>query len=190
LAAPAPAPAAAAPAAAPAAPGSLLPADLLGGMLAGLLPAARRAAAPPASLADVLDPDAVVALVRADAPLRAALLPHLPEGQRDLAALVDTLRSPQLHAALGALSEALQQAGGGVAGPNADAALAGFGLDPADGRAARARGEGAVGAFIAALIAEAEHRRAAGAGAGGAGAGADAGGAGAGSGGAGGGAQQ
>jgi len=160
---------------------------------AGAGAGAAGAAPAPTPLSAVLDPDALVALVREDASLRDELLPHLPEGQRDLAGLVDTLRSPQLMVALDRLSEALEQ--GGAADRGADSALASFGLDPRDGRAARARGEGAVGALVAAIIAEAERRGApaaaaaatagggAGGGAGGnAGAGAGAGGGGSGSG--------
>ena len=63
------------------------------------------------------------------------LLSHLPEGLQNNAELIETLRSPQLQQALGALTGALQT-------DNFNAVFANFGLDPAAGAESLARGNG------------------------------------------------
>jgi len=80
------------------------------------------------------------------------LLPHLPEGHRSPSDLRSTLLSPQFQQALGSLTGALQT-------ENFNTVFANFNLDPADGQEAVVRGDG-VGAFVAALQAAAERKRA------------------------------
>lgn len=81
------------------------------------------------------------------------LLPLLPEGQRTERALRDTLSSPQFQQSVAQLSHAL-------ADDNVNAVFANFGLDPAHGADALARGDGAA-ALADALAAAAQSRRAA-----------------------------
>jgi hypothetical protein len=81
-----------------------------------------------------------------------SLLPHLPEGQRSASELRSTLLSPQFQQALGSLTGALQ-------GENFNTVFANFELDPADGQDAVVQGDG-VGAFVAALQAAADRRKA------------------------------
>lgn len=81
------------------------------------------------------------------------LLPLLPEEQRTEQALRDTLSSPQFQQSVAQLSHAL-------ADDNVNAVFANFGLDPAHGADALARGDGAA-ALADALTAAAQSRRAA-----------------------------
>lgn len=107
---------------------------------------------PPAQVStpveSILSPEEIVPLVQADESLRNSLLQHLPQGQQDVASLVEILRSPQLRQAISSLTQALEGGQGSI--------LLNLGLRQ-DGQANQ--GEGAVGALIAALIAEAERRK-------------------------------
>ena len=108
---------------------------------------------PPAQVStpveSILSPEEIVPLVQADESLRNSLLQHLPQGQQDVASLVEILRSPQLRQAISSLTQALEGGQGSI--------LLNLGLRQ-DGQQAN-QGEGAVGALIAALIAEAERRK-------------------------------
>ena len=109
---------------------------------------------PPAQVStpveSILSPEEIVPLVQADESLRNSLLQHLPQGQQDVASLVEILRSPQLRQAISSLTQALEGGQGSI--------LSNLGLSIQDGQQAN-QGEGSVGALIAALIAEAERRK-------------------------------
>lgn len=106
-------------------------------------------------LQSILSSDEIIPLVLADEPLRNSLLRHLPPGQQDAQNLIEILRSPQLQQAMASLTQALDEdRGGGGRG-----VISSLGLQGSDGDGAMNRGEGPVGALIAALIAEAERRR-------------------------------
>jgi len=111
---------------------------------------------PPAQVStpveSILSPEEIVPLVQADESLRNSLLRHLPQGQQDVGNLVEILRSPQLRQAISSLTQALE------GGRGQGSILSNLGLRSQDGQQAN-QGEGAVGALIAALIAEAERRK-------------------------------
>jgi len=105
-------------------------------------------------LQSILSSDEIIPLVQADESLRNSLLRHLPSGQQDVQNLIEILRSPQLQQAMASLTQALEDdRGGGGRG-----VISSLGLQGSDGGDVN-RGEGPVGALIAALIAEAERRR-------------------------------
>lgn len=117
-------------------------------------------------LVHVLEPEALIAAVRSDERLLAALSEHLPlgatvEGASTLARVEEVLRSAQLRSAMGALSAALEGA------ENEAAILASFGLRPSDGDAALAATGDHLAALVAALNAAVARRRATNAAAGG-----------------------
>lgn len=102
----------------------------------------------------VLDATELTKILQADPAFAESLLPHLPEGQRDMAHLLDILRSPQLRQAAGSLTAAMQ-------GPiNSASVLAGFGLDPTDAMLGAARhGGDAIGGLVAAVQAKADKEK-------------------------------
>jgi len=108
-------------------------------------------------LQSILSSDEIIPLVQADESLRHSLLCHLPSGQQDVQNLIEILRSPQLQQAMASLTSALEEDRGGGGGGRG--VISSLGLQGSDGEEAVSRGEGAVGALIAALIAEAERRR-------------------------------
>ncbi len=81
------------------------------------------AATPP--LQDILTAEEVLATgVLGDPAVQAALMQHLPEGQRTPASLEATIRSPQFQQALGSLSQAVAQH------DNYQSVMSNFGISP------------------------------------------------------------
>lgn len=122
-----------------------------GGLLpgGGMQPRGR----PTTPLNFVLPADSVLPILRSDASgaMAAALLPHLPEGQRTEEHLYAILRSPQLAQAMQSLTAAVDSEQSG-------AVLSNLGLRPQDADAALASGD-SVAALIEAIQADSNRRR-------------------------------
>jgi 26S proteasome regulatory subunit N13 len=108
----------------------------------------------PLPLQDIVTSEAVINTgVLNDPAVRASLIEHLPEEMRSDAEIEESLRSPQFRQSLGALSSALQS-------DNFNSVMANFGIDPSPGMPQMVRGDG-VGAFLAAVQADADRTNAA-----------------------------
>jgi len=104
---------------------------------------------PPVPLQDAATVDEIMASgVLSDPAVQAQLLHLLPEGHQNPAELFATVQSPQLQQALGSLSSALQS-------ENYNSVVANFGLNPAAGAEAMARGDN-IEAFVNAVQAQAD----------------------------------
>jgi hypothetical protein len=132
----------------PAAPSSTLPQDAMTSLLQAMYQAQQQQQAPPppqatmVPLNNVVTTESLESLLE-DAAVVQELVQQLPEGQQTSDELRRTISCPQLRASLRALTGALMS-------DNYNAVLANFGLDPAAGAEALARGD-TVLAFLQAL---------------------------------------
>jgi hypothetical protein len=122
----------------------------LQGVMAGLQQQAA-AAAPAASLADVVTPQAITDLL-ADEAVRDRLLQELPEEQRTVEHLEENLRSPQVQQTLRSLTAALQpDDAGSMEGYHS--VLANFNMDANAGHATLTQTNNPIEAFLECVLA-------------------------------------
>jgi len=98
--------------------------DLASAFVAAL--GTQREQAPGTSLNGILDPELVIPILRSDPDILAAVVGHLPEGQRDDQSVMEQLRSPQLQQTLSRVTDVLNRGQG-------SSLLAQLGLDASAG---------------------------------------------------------